>query len=231
MKTQTWIVILSLLVFGVGYTLGIITVRIVSGSTEGPRIDRRDSHGPRPDRGKRRGDRNGAMGPYLGSVQKFADELGLSDEQREKLRDLIEQTTEEVTRHERSISDLVLETRAKVDELLTDEQRDRLEELIQDSMRRYTEERIEGMVEWFRTEIGLEEDDLARVRGILEGYYEETGRYFREHRRENRWPDHKEIEASLAEMREARDAELKSYVSDRDLDRFRSVWGSRRRGR
>jgi hypothetical protein len=248
MKMQTWIGIFSVLVFGVGFTVGVITLRVASGSTEREKSVRKEFPGPRGREGRdgwdgrrgregrdgRRGrpDQNGSMGPYLGSVHRFADELSLSEDQRTELSELISRTTEEVTRHEQGISNLILETRALVQDLLTDEQRSRLDELMQESMRRHSRDHLVAMTEWVETEFEPGEEELAQIRGIFEAYLEAKGEYFRGLRRNKKgWPDHEEMESSLEKFRKERDEKLSVYLSDQELDRFRRVWGTRRPGR
>jgi len=237
MKARSWIGILAVLTFGVGYSLGIITLRVAEGSgtseKERSRESRRMGGSPGRGRGERegRGDRDGGGGPYLSSVRRFADELELTEDQRTRLEGLIAGTTQKIAEHERGISNLVLETRGQVDALLTEAQRTRLEELIQASMRRYMEEKITEMVDWFRSDVGVPEDQLASIRTILEEYQEATGRYFRELRAKSEWPDHEAMEKELARFRSERDEKLKAHVEERDLERFRNAFGNRRRGR
>ena len=98
MRTWLWMGLLLLLVFGIGWTTRALADR-TEGAGPGPDLS------PPSERRGSRGFRRG--GPYLATVEHFAKQLELSQQQQEQLAQLIHDTGEKVRSHESAISEVM----------------------------------------------------------------------------------------------------------------------------
>ncbi len=218
MMKQTWILVLALLMFGVGFLVGVITLQIVEGSSPTRKSDRHRSKGHhRP-----------GTGSLLGSVQGFASELELSDEQESRLEAMLSEATTEVKRHEQAVSEYLFSQRQRVDELLTEDQRQSLEQLVDEKWASYRREKVQRMKEWFESETELGSDQVAQVEIVLRASEERKGECFRALKRDKGFPSRVELENGLEDVHARRDEKLLSLITLAQLEEFKKVWCSGR---
>jgi hypothetical protein len=214
MKARLWTLLLVILVLGVGWTSRVLTEQARHGGWTS--VERKNES-----RGGRRGSRGlRSLGPFLGSVNRFANELDLTEEQREELTRMVEETTGEVRRRELEIRDYLYSTKSRVNELLTVAQRQRLDELNERQWAAYMEERRRRSMEWFRRETRLEEPVLVQVETILGEYHEARAVVFRSSRSEGRGSGSPDRRSQLTALQKDRDARLRTVITEEDLERY-----------
>lgn len=232
MISYRWIALFALLTFGVGFSVGVISVEIVAGASDPPRGEEVSDSGGwsgrsgscrREGKGKRGGRRSGRrdssrLGPYVSSVRGFSEKLDLDQSQRDELDRVCEETYAEVTHLERSISNTFLEKREEVENLLTPDQREKLESLLREQWDRWRAERIERSMAWLRSETQLPEEGFAEIEAILQEYEESKGSYFRTQRQRETWPEREEMEAVLGDLKRTRDQALRPFLGEGEIE-------------
>jgi len=249
MRTLAWLAALAMVVFALGYVTGLLTVRVEFGEgTEasardaerrgpGDRASLRDGGDESCDRERSRGkggrrgkggdrrsrDRRGGYDGFLDSIERLADEIGLSDPQRRELDALLARTADGIAEHERAIANRLLSARRAVEDLLTDEQRAEIQRRIEEQFRAMREARVAELRRWLRDEGGLSGGDLEAAGRVVAGWMNAKGAYFHGLRRQGRWPSKGEMSARLEQLSLERDAELASYLDAPTLERFRGA--------
>ncbi len=223
MRLYLWIAVLVLLIFGIGWTSRLLAERAGS-----PRIGpRSESHRPGPERFDRHGPPGG--GPFLETVEGFAQELQLTPEQLAALDRIMRETTDAVRAKEREIWEIMHRTRPQVLAVLTEAQRQLLEELIDARQAERREQWLDARLEWLRGEVRLEEGALAAVRGILADYERKKGAFFDDLCQQEAFPEGLDVEARLDELRRERDEALGAHLAAEVIEGLRERRGGHRR--
>lgn len=227
MKSLAWLLLLSGLVFGIGWkSSSLARSGMLDGGPAG--LPHFEGSGDPADRGHHRG-------PLLGSAEEFADQLDLSVDQRAALAALVSATTESIRNHEKAIWELRNEGRRKIHDLLTEAQSTRLSQLLEERFQTFVREQIGSQVEWFRQQVPAPEvAQLTAIEAIITAYEDgkrvlfggpggaPEGGSLPEDGRERG-----EVDTRLADMRRERDERLRPLVGDEILERFQTL---RRRG-
>ncbi len=224
MRSFGWTMVLLVLVFGIGWTSRVVAERDsgalerlpVEAAAEDLAGSRLGGDGP----GGPRGGHHRRGGPFLSSVQEFADQLDLSSEQRAEIWAILDQTLEEVRELERSIWNVHQRSRPRMLAVLTDEQRADLERLVDDRRSEMERERIERTMKTITEATSLDDGAAARARAALEGYERRKSRFFSELCDREAWPEDAEIKDAIAEFRAERDAALADVLPADVLDRI-----------
>ena len=213
MKAIVSIATFGLLVFGVGWTSHVLAERIsnprsATSSWRSCSSNRcGDSHGP-------------DAGPFLNTVECFATDLALSPEQRSRLAELVEQTSQELQSHENAQRQLIQKTRHQVDELLTATQRADLEKLIVARWEEYRSWKVDACLEWLLSE-GVADPVRAQVEPVLESHEDRRGELFHDlHKSDAEWPSYAEIKAQLDRLQMDCDRELEHWLDEDVRRRF-----------
>ncbi len=215
MKTTWWIIVLGVITFSLGWTSHVLKDNLTQAEPQ------------------HRGDRyRGSMrlGPTIGSVTHYLDELDLSKEQHEQFSRLVEDATAEVQKQERGTRLCLQDTKLAIRDLLTVEQRQTLDGLIDQRWQKYRKERRERVRKWFQEETGVSAADLEEV---LSAYkeYEKSWKGFRWSSNDSSLPDPEARWQRRVAAKEERNAKLAEILSDDDMKSFQE-WSDRRsRGR
>ncbi|MBI4880466.1 MAG: hypothetical protein HY812_12525 [Planctomycetes bacterium] len=223
MRLYLWISVLLLLVFGIGWTSRLLAERAGT-ALDGPRSEPRR---PGPERFDRHGPPGG--GPFLETVEGFAEELALTQEQLAALDRIMQETTDAVRAQEREIWEIMHRTRPQVLAVLTEAQRQLLEELIDARLAERREQWLDARAEWLQSQVSLDEGTLAAVRGILADYERKKGAFFDDLCQQEAFPEGLDVEAKLDELRRERDEALGLHLEADVIERLRERRGGHRR--
>lgn len=228
MKSTVWVLMLSAITFGIGWTSSKIAGEVPStpGSEVGPRKGE-----PSFFRGSRGdGGRGGSRFPFAGSADEFAEKLQLDSTQQERLAGLLAESARRIREHEESIFTIKSETRSGMLELLTDTQRVRLDELFAARIRKHSEENIAAAAAWFRENVpSVNAEVLSGVESALADYEAGKGQYMsREYCGDRAEGDVDRV--SVEDLRARRDERLSALVGADVLERYLSARPSRWKG-
>lgn len=232
MRSLTWTWILLALVFGIGWTSRLLAER--TGDAGRPDRSPREtetsadagSDAERSYRGSRRG-RFGSGGPFLSTVEQFADELGLDDQQRSQLDMLMTETNRAIEEHENAKRELMRQTRPRIAEILTDEQQERMSELVREKRNAHDLANREQKLDWLSGHSGLDEEGLLAARRALEAYDAAKAALFDGLRAQDSWPRDEDIRNAKDALRKERDDRLAELLGAETMEQFKNQFGYR----
>lgn len=203
MKLYATIAVFALLVFGVGWTSHDL-------------LDGKHRGGDRGSRSSDRGRRHSGSGPYLATVERFAEELALTGEQRAALDELMHVTAREIEAREREQQAIMLDSRRRLHEILTQEQEEKLAALEDEKWRVYREERVTACKEFAAEAFG---PAVAEPVAAAVGRYERAkAEYFRSLRDCGEWPGPEQCNSMVSELRKRCEHELAPYLGPEQLE-------------
>lgn len=221
MKITSWILVLVLLVFGLGWTAAHLAARESSSAL-------RDSDlNTSANTNSGRDGPHSRCGPFLRSVDQFAERLALTAEQRTQMDAIVADTTQRVREHEKSIWDVKHQTRPRILALLTPEQQSTLDRLIDEERTAWQASKVDRRMEWVLQQ-DLSAAAVASVRQILTRYEQAKSAFFVQLMEAETLPAEGSVEEHMNSLQEQRDEELQKILGDSLLEQFRSASGGRR---
>jgi len=235
MKSTVWVVMLSVITFGIGWTSSRIADDVQSavdsvdpGAGGGPPWKHGRGEGGRGQGGRGEGSR-GSRFPFAGSADEFAEKLELDPAQQDRLAELLAESARRIREHEDSIYAIKTETRSGMLDLLTDAQRVRLDELFAERIRKRSEEHVASALAWFRANVSdLSADTLEGVEAAFVEYEDGKRQYISREYCGGEGEDDERI--SIDELRAARDERLSALVGADVLEQYQASRSSRWRG-
>jgi hypothetical protein len=207
MKTYSWIAVLVVLVFGIGWTSRVVAERAGAGA---PAL--------RSEPGRGRPHRGAGGGPFLATVEEFAEELALTEEQRGALQELVDETAGKLAQLEEKVFDVKQQTRSDIREILEPAQLTRLEDLVRSSWDRYREEKLARLARWLDEEGRFDAETRRGVMAVLGDIAAEKSEFFAGMFAAEELPAAGEVEARLEELRERQEERLREYLDEPDLE-------------
>ena len=231
MKLATWIIVLSVLNFGIGWVSASLADH---GDVEPQSEPRRD--GNKNGWGRHRAP---SVTPFIDEVRDLSPELELSAEQEAAFDARVAEISAKAKEHERAIFALVHDSRDLIPEILTTEQLQKLEELRQERWREFHRQSLERTREWFITEGGVQQGEtLDQVMAVFERADERRSEFFRESKAGSRSSadedcskDPTEWRQRYEELKKQKYSELEAAVGVELSERYRERYSSDRRGR
>ena len=208
MRSTPWFAVLSVLLFGVGWTS-----RVVAERTSDDDLSRYET---RRERGHR-SHRNGGGRFLFQTVENFATELELTEEQRAEMNAIWEGLRNQVREQERVIFGHHREAERQINAVLSEVQRNRLEELLRQSFQEFREAKLAEIETWLNANSALTDPQREQV---LRTYREcEQTRY-------KAWTESKADPADSSNsprsrmrgMSQERDQKLREVLTEAQLD-------------
>lgn len=175
-----------------------------------------------------------SSGPFFHNVENFADELKLTEAQRQQLQQMVDETTSEVRRREREIRSYVYATRDRVDELLTDAQKEQLKALNEKKWQEYRARRVQRAVSRLEETAGVDAGMRERVATVLTEYEDAKADLYRNRDRRDPNTDRDARREQSRVLRETRDRRLAEILPADVIETFVTSldsWKDRRNGR
>jgi len=206
MRSTRWTLVLLVLVFCIGWT-----TRVVSEGRGGPAW--RERSGPRAWKMTRGG------GPLLHTIDQFASELELTDQQELALSAITTRTSDTIRQHEKAIWDTMHQARPHVLEILTEPQRARLDELVDEHWKNRRDQKVSQVIERLRQE-GIDTATLDQIETVLAEYEQGKSTVFVSLRERESWPEESELAAEMDRLRTQRNQGLSRYLSAEQMERL-----------
>ena len=178
MKIFPWLGVLIPLVFGIGWTSRLLSE--VAAGQEPAAAEQADAQDP--SRGDPRvGFGSSHRGPFFESVKHLSDDLELTQEQRDDLERIASETAERVRELERQIFAIQRDALPRAEGVLTDAQKQQMDEILKSRRERYRQYEIDRRMQWFESELELDDAGLTKVRAAIEVYEKDKHGYFNKH--------------------------------------------------
>jgi len=200
---KTWIILFATAVFAGGASLGVALDRNVLAQPQ---------YGPRETIVSDRGG-------YEMSVTRFADELGLSDDQNEQLDAILSETKRDIEAYKRAQRAAADKSRERVTAILTPEQKKKLDELVAAERKKKSEREIERMLKMYTSHLTLTEAQQPDVRAIIV----ESQRKRRDFFAQGRPSDHAQIRAWFKALYEDETKRLEKVLTPEQMKKHREV--------
>lgn len=219
-----WVTLFVVVFVSLGWTTRVLTEQISARETETMRPERakRGGHGHRG--------RFPASGPFLSNVEECADELDLSEAQRQSLQNLVAETTERVQEKEQAIRELIHQTKSQVSELLTQEQRDKLKAMNKKRWEDYSQRKVQRSMDWLSQELSLDDAKLAQARVIFEEYQQARAQVFERLEQSSEPPSRGAMREQFQAAAQERDQRLAEVLTAEQMERYQNSGLDRRRG-
>ncbi|MCZ6792987.1 MAG: hypothetical protein O7J95_05165 [Planctomycetota bacterium] len=156
-------------------------------------------------------------------------ELGLADEQKREITELLAEHYEKDRSLRGELDELAGEAYGRLVALLTDEQRKNMREIIGRYGEAYLEAEVAGEIALMRREVGLSPEQEPDVSHALYVSNLEKRKFFRGLRDKKQRPNRDEFRAKMQELNGRRDERLANFLTDEQLQSYRSLCEKRRR--
>ena len=225
MRLATWILVLSVLNFGIGWVSSSLADdgdQVTPEQRTGASFGRKD-HAPNDHRSSRT--------PFLGEVRELSSNLDLSQEQEDAFNTRVEEISQQVKEHERAIFALMHQSRGLIPEILTTAQLQKLEGLRQERGREFRKQSLDRTREWFRGEGDFEEGPLPdKVMAVFEKADERRHEFFGKSQEGKSPDDPSDWRREYEKLREQKYIDLAELIGAEQVQRYRDRYSEDHRG-